>query len=250
MKIIEINAILLQYADALKNDGKTDKAIVSRKRDLKKALGYFKSRKDYEKTITNNASLANLIRNLKKTYPQGKVDDIKNAISLYSKLCLGVSVFTDPALIKNALKQYSDAVQLFDSFGEFDTVNIVGEYGEYYICHRFKLDRAFTNKKAYDATFNENGVEKKVQIKTRWYRGNNLSKENIEFGSIKPSAIDYFVGVIFNADFSNALIMVMNQKGISDYFNHYKIAKKVIRYNKNFDLPAYTIKSLNGKTIK
>ena len=249
MKDSELKALLNEFAIALRNDGKTQSAIASRKRDLSFALKYFANRKDFEKTISNNASFANFIRNLRKTCTQKKISDIKNAISCYAKLCLSISIFTKPEVIKNALQKYSEAVQAFETFGEFDTVNIVGEYGEYYICRYFKLDRAFTNKKAYDATFIENGVEKKVQIKTRWYRGSDIKNENIEFGSIKPSEIDYFVGVIFNADFSNATVLVMNKKGIDDYFNHYKIVKKVIRYNKNFDLKAFTIKELNKKRV-
>ena len=247
MKDYEIKAILNEFAIALQNDGKTQNAITSRKRDLRFALKCFANRKDFEKTISNNASLASFIRDLRKTVSQKKISDIKNAISCYAKLCLSISIFTKSEDIKNALQKYSEAVQAFETFGEFDTVNIVGEYGEYYICHRFKLDRAFTNKKAYDATFIEDGVEKKVQIKTRWYRGNDVKNENIEFGSIEPSEIDYFVGVIFNVDFSDAIVLIMNKKGIDDYFNHYRIVKKVIRYNKNLDLKAFTIKELNKK---
>ena len=165
MKESELKDILDEFAIALGKDGKTQASITSRKRDLKVALKYFQNKKDFIKTITNNASFANFVRDLKKTFPQRKIEDIKNAISCYAKLCLSISIFTKPDEIKSALKKYSEAVQLFDTFGEFDTVNIVGEYGEYYICRRFKLDRAFTNKKAYDATFIEGGVEKKVQIK-------------------------------------------------------------------------------------
>ena len=249
MKDNEIKATLSEFADALRKDGKTEKAITSRKRDLKCILKDFKNKKEFEETITNNSRFANYVRDLKNKVPQRRIGDIKNAISCYAKLCLSVSIFTKPDDIKNALQKYSEAVQLFDSFGEFDTVNIVGEYGEYYICHRFKLDRAFTNKKAYDATFLENGVEKKIQIKTRWYRGNNITNEDIVFGSIKPSEIDYFVGVVFNVDFSDAIVIVMDTNGINDYFNHYKIAKKVIRYNKNFDLKKFAVKRFNGKPV-
>ena len=249
MKDNDIKAILDEFANALQRDGKTKNAIASRKRDLKVALLHFKNKKEFEETISNNSKFANFINDLKQTVPQDRISDIKNAISCYAKLCLSISIFTKPDEIKKALQKYSEAVQLFDSFGEFDTVNIVGEYGEYYICHRFKLNRAFTNKKAYDATFIENGVEKKVQIKTRWYRGNNLNNENIEFGSIKPAEIDYFVGVIFNVDFTDATIIVMNKDGINDYFNHYKITKKVIRYNRQFDLTKFAINRLNGKQI-
>ena len=250
MKNQEIKNILTDFADALSKEGKTKKAITSRKRDLKIALNLFKNKAEFEETIKNNASFASFIRELMNHYPQRKVNDIKNAMSCYARVCLSISIFTKPDVIKAALKKYSEAVQQFDTFGEFDTVNIVGEYGEYYICRHFKLERAFTNEKAYDATFKENGVEKKAQIKTRWYRGQNLSSENIEFGTIKPNEIDYFVGVIFNADFTDALIIVMDKNCINAYFNHYQRKKKVIIYNKNFDFSSFTINSLNGIKVK
>lgn len=245
MKDIEIKAILQEYENGLKKDGKTSKSIVSRKRDLKKALVLFNSRSEFDETVKSNASFSQLLKNLRNKYGTDKIYDIKNAISCYAKYAFNISIFTNHKVIKDALLNYSEAVAKFDEFGEFDTANIVGEYGEYYICKKFHLDRSFTNSKSIDATFAENGKEKGVQIKARWLRDGNLDSKSIEFGSIKPNEIDYFVGVIFDTNFDVVKLIVMSRDLIDLYFKKYSRSKKAIIYNKHFDESQFCLMELN-----
>ena len=246
MKDVEIKTILQEYENGLKKDGKTLKSIASRKRDLKKVLMLFNSRQEFDEIVKSNASFSQLLKKIRNKYDVDKIYDIKNAISCYAKLVLNKSIFTDSKIIKNALLDYSRAVQKFDEFGEFDTANIVGEYGEYFICKKFHLDRSFTNSKSIDATFVENGIEKGVQIKARWYRGNDLSSANIEFGSIKPNEIDYFVGIIFDSNFDVAKLLVMSKDLIDLYFEKYNRKKKVIIYNNCFDESKFCLPVFNN----
>ena len=245
MKLDEINQILHEYEEALKRDGKTSKSITSRKRDLKKALVLSNSKNEFEKTISNNASFSRFIKTLKETYDVDKIYAIKNAISCYAKLILKKSLFTKSEDIKNALLNYSKAVQKFDEFGEFDTTNIVGEYGEYYVCKKFNLDRSYTNEKYIDATFMENGELKGVQIKARWYHGDDLKSSNIEFGEIKPDKIDYFVGIVFGANFEVLKLIVMSKQTIEAYFHKYVRSKKAIILNNSFDEEQFCLTKLN-----
>ncbi|MCR5348198.1 MAG: hypothetical protein K6E59_01140 [Bacilli bacterium] len=250
MKPTIATVILNEYADALTAKGITPSATATRKAALKKALNYFKNRKELDETIKNQPKFGKFIVQVRNDFPKKEADKIRNALVKYAELILGLSIASDPAEVKKALLSYADAVAAFDRFGEFNTDNIVGEYGEDYVCKKFKLDRSFTNSKDYDAVFEENGVIKTVQIKARWARtSQELNGTNV-FGDIKPNKIDYFVGVIFDSRFDEAVLIVMDQAMMQDYFTVNTRKRKIVIYNPSFDFDRFCLKALNKKKVR
>lgn len=250
-KVIE--KILSDYAKAM--EGKKSKAgIATRKSALKKILQYnfFTTRKDFEETITDNPKYSRFIKELRKVITNQKdFEDSKNAISIYAELVLHKSIYTPTFVIKDALENYALAVEAFDHLSEFSTVNIVGEYGELIMCRAFDLDRAFTNKKSIDATFvDTNGIERGVQIKTRWHRHGDIKDATIEFGSVKENEIDYFIGLILGPSFEVEKCIILSKDNVIKCLGTRK--KRAIIYTTKFEEQYKSIfeTTLNNKKNK
>jgi hypothetical protein len=83
--------------------------------------------------------------------------------------------------------------------GVIRTSNLLGDYAEWLVAKRLHLELAANSTAGYDA-YNDAGQT--YQIKARRLTPTNPSRELSKISSLEPTAFDYLVGVLFNADFS------------------------------------------------
>ena len=98
------------------------------------------------------------------------------------------------------LRLYSDVLEELRSRGVLRSANSpVGDYAEVLVCQALSLQRAAPSKKGYDAEHRDGS---RYEIKGRRFTGRSRPSHFSAIRDLPEQHFDWFVGVLFERDFS------------------------------------------------
>lgn len=95
----------------------------------------------------------------------------------------------------------------------------IADYAEWLVCEALKLRRAKPSEKGYDAQ-DESGA--RYEIKARRYTEHSRTTHFSPIRDLEGQHFDYFVGVLFEADFSVREALILPRRVVADLAKYRK----------------------------